>query len=135
MGATLPQSPISTTATQVLPKIEAPTSPTNKVVVSEKTSKDKEDTFGESEGEEEAPSGTLSVSFSQSQNRYVVRVDCNLAGEKLTIRAVKKGSKSLRFTISIDEEGVGGIRTKTKLAGFTLTLYYGSEKLDQVRVK
>ena len=107
----------------------------NRTVVTEKAGKDKEESFGESDGEEEPPSGTLAVSFNSAQNRYVVRIDCNLAGEKLTIRAVKKGSKSLRFSVTIDEDGVGGVRTKTKLAGYTLTLYYGSEKLDQVRVK
>lgn len=107
----------------------------NKVVVSEKATKDKEENFAESDGEEEEPSASLSVSFNASQNRYVIRVDSNLAGERLTIRATKKGAKSLRYSLSIDEDGVGGVRTKTKLAGFTLTLFYGSVKLDQVRVR
>jgi hypothetical protein len=107
----------------------------NKVVVSEKATKDKEESFAESDGEEEEPTASLSVTFNASQNRYVIRVDSNLAGERLTIRATKKGAKSLRYSLSIDEDGVGGVRTKTKLAGFTLTLFYGSIKLDQVRVR
>ena len=102
---------------------------------SEKITQNKDELFAEEDGEEEPPVGTVEVSYSAPTSRYVVRVECNLAGEKLTLRAVKKGAKALRFTISIDEDGVGGIRTKSKLAGYTLTLYYGDTKLDQVKVK
>ncbi len=111
------------------------TSQSNVAKASEKVSVNKEELFAEEDGEEEAPSGDLTVTYSSTLGRFVIRIECNLAGEKLTIRAVKKGSKSLKFSVTIDEDGVGGVRTKTKLAGYTLTLFYGSEKLDQVRVK
>jgi len=132
-AVSIPAAPVANA--QLPARNEGAGSTPSKTVVTEKAGKDKEESFGESDGEEEPPSGTLAVSFNSAQNRYVVRIDCNLAGEKLTIRAVKKGSKSLKFSVTIDEDGVGGVRTKTKLAGYTLTLFYGSEKLDQVRVK
>jgi hypothetical protein len=47
---------------------------------------------------------------------------------------VKKGAKSLKFTLTTDEDGVAGVRTKTKLAGFTFSVYFGSTKLDSVKV-
>lgn len=102
---------------------------------SEKVSTNKEELFAEEDGEEEPPAGELSVTFNSELARYVVKIECNLAGERLTVRGVKKGAKGVRYTISIDEDGIGGVRTKTKLSGYTLTLYYGSTKLDQVRVK
>ena len=101
----------------------------------EKITVNKEELFAEEDGEEEPPSGQLTVSFSASLARYIVKIECNLAGENLIVRGVKKGAKGVRFTIAIDEDGIGGVRTKTKLSGYTLTLYYGSTKLDQVRVK
>ena len=102
---------------------------------SEKVSTTKEELFAEEDGEEEPPAGELSVTFNSELARYVVKIECNLAGERLTVRGVKKGAKGVRYTISIDEDGIGGVRTKTKLSRYTLTLYYGSTKLDQVRVK
>jgi len=133
--ASVAVSAASSPSVQTPAPTKTPETSANQIPVGEKTAKNKEESFAEAEGEEDAPSGTLSVSFNQSQNRYVIRVDCNLAGEKLTIRAVKKGAKSLKFTVQIDEDGVGGVRTKSKISGFTLTLFYGSERLDQIRVK
>jgi len=59
----------------------------------------------------------------------------NLPEESLSIRATKKGARALRFAVNTDEDGNGGLRTKTKLSGYTLTLYFESEKLDSVRVR
>jgi hypothetical protein len=103
-------------------------------VASEKVKQNKEDLFPDADGEEEAPEATLTVTYSKSLARYIVKVDSNLAGESLVLRGVKKGAKSLKFTLTTDEDGVAGVRTKTKLAGFTLSVYFGSTKLDSVKV-
>ena len=94
-----------------------------------------EDQFVDEDGVEEEPSANLTVTFSATVSRYIIKVESNLPDDSLTIRATKKGAKPLRFTISTDEEGVGGLRTKTKLSGYTLTLYYDALKLDSVKVK
>jgi hypothetical protein len=103
-------------------------------VASEKVKQNKEDLFPDADGEEEDPAANLTVTYSKSLARYIVKVDSNLAEESLVIRGVKKGSRSLKFTLTTDEDGVAGVKTKTKLAGFTLTLYFGSNKLDSVKV-
>ena len=103
-------------------------------VASEKVKQNKEDLFPDADGEEEAPEATLIVTYSKTLARYIVKVDSNLAGETLVLRGVKKGAKSLKFTLNTDEDGVAGVRTKTKLAGFTLSVYFGSTKLDSVKV-
>jgi hypothetical protein len=64
-----------------------------------------------------------------------MKVESNLSDETLAIRATKKGARTIKFAINTDEIGNGGIRTTAKLAGYTLVLSFGSEKLDQVRVK
>jgi hypothetical protein len=94
----------------------------------------KEEGFAEVEGAEEPVSASLQVKFSPNVNRFIVRIDSNLIGETLTVRATKKGAKPIRFTIETDEDGVGGIRTKTKLTGYTLTVIFNGEVLSKVRV-
>lgn len=94
-----------------------------------------DENFADDDGIEEEPQANLAVSYSNSLSRYIIKVESNLPEESLTIRATKKGARALRFTINTDEEGNGGLRTKTKLSGYTLTLYFGSEKLDSVRAR
>lgn len=94
-----------------------------------------DDSLAESDGIEEEPQGNLVATFNNSLNRFVIRVESNLPDESLVVRATKKGSKSLRFTLTTDEDGSGGIRTRTRLSGYTLVLYFGSQKLDQVRLR
>jgi len=103
-------------------------------VASEKVKQNKEDLFPDADGEEEDPAANLTITYSKSLARYIVKVDSNLAEESLVLRGVKKGAKSLKFTLTTDEDGVAGVKTKTKLSGFTLTLYFGSTKLDSVKV-
>jgi hypothetical protein len=117
-----------------LPNAPSNTGSSSNQVASEKITKNKEDLFPDADGEEEDPAANLTVTYSKTLARYIVKVDSNLAEESLVIRGVKKGSKSLKFTLNTDEDGVAGVKTKTKLAGFTLTLYFGSTKLDSVKV-
>ena len=100
-----------------------------------KQSESKDDTYSDEDGVEEDPEANLSVTYSNALGRFIIKVDSNLPEDSLTIRATKKGSPTLRFTIKTNDEGEGGIRTKTKLSGYTLVLYYGSVKLDTARVK
>mgnify|MGYP006280820513 CR=1 FL=1 len=95
----------------------------------------KEESFADEDGVEEVPQGSIDVTYSSSLSRFVIKVESNLPDETLIIRATKKGARALRFTVKTDEDGIGGLRTKTKLSGYTLVLTFGNEKLDQVRVK
>ncbi|GDX24988.1 hypothetical protein LBMAG10_16530 [Actinomycetes bacterium] len=116
------------------PSSQNNSAPSSTQVASEKVKQNKEDLFPDADGEEEDPAANLTVTYSKSLARYIVKVDSNLAEESLVIRGVKKGAKSLKFTLNTDEDGVAGVKTKTKLSGFTLTLYFGSTKLDSVKV-
>jgi len=134
-----PTSNVPATTGGVVAQPSSPSSqnnsaPSSPQVASEKVKQNKEDLFPDADGEEEAPEATLTVTYSKSLARYIVKVDSNLAEESLVLRGVKKGAKSLKFTLTTDEDGVAGVKTKTKLSGFTLTLYFGSTKLDSVKV-
>jgi hypothetical protein len=108
----------------------------SKVAESSKSATNQEeDKYVDVEGEEEEPAATLSVTYSKTLARYIMKVESNLPDETLSIRATKKGARTIKFAINTDEIGNGGIRTTAKLAGYTLVLSLGSEKLDQVRVK
>ena len=117
-----------------IPNAPSNSAPSSTQVASEKVKQNKEDLFPDADGEEEDPAANLTVTYSKTLARYIVKVDSNLAGESLIIRGVKKGAKSIKFTLNTDEDGVAGVKTKTKLSGFTLTLYFGSTKLDSVKV-
>jgi len=117
-----------------IPKAPSNSAPSSTQVASEKVKQNKEDLFPNVDGEEEDPVADLTVTYSKSLAQYIVKVDSNLAGESLVLRGVKKGAKSLKFTLTTDEDGVAGIRTKTKLSGFTMTLYLGTTKLDTVKI-
>ena len=134
-----PTSNVPATTGGVVAQPSSPSSqnnsaPSSTQVASEKVKQNKEDLFPDADGEEEAPEATLTVTYSKALARYIVKVDSNLAGESLILRGVKKGAKSIKFTLNTDEDGVAGVRTKTKLAGFTLSVYFGSTKLDSVKV-
>lgn len=125
----LPITPvIQTPILTQLPTVSTP------VPVQTKDPVKKEENFEDSDGEEEPISAALQVNFNANLNRFIIRIDSNLVGEVLTVRATKKGSKPIRFTIQTDEDGIGGIRTRTKLNGFTLTVIYNGEVLSKVRV-
>ena len=113
--------------------VQPPTISTPIPIIAQDPAK-KEEGFAEVEGAEEPVSASLQVKFSPNVSRFIVRIDSNLIGETLTVRATKKGAKPIRFTIETDEDGVGGIRTKTKLTGYTLTVIFNGEVLSKVRV-
>lgn len=100
-----------------------------------KTANKVDEELADNEGVEEDPAANLTVTFNKSLNRFIVKVEGNITEEKLTIRATKKGAKTLRFTLETDENGVGGFRTSSKLSGYTLVLSFDSVKLDTVRVR
>ena len=94
-----------------------------------------EDGLLESDGEQEEYAGELTVTFSKAKKRFIIKVRSNLPDESLVVRAVKTGAKPLRFTIKTNEDGNGGLLTKTLLSGYTLTLYFDSQMLDQTRAR
>jgi hypothetical protein len=91
--------------------------------------------LAESDGEVEEPTGSIAVTFNRASSRYLLRVESNMVGETLSVRATKRGTKALRFTIPINDDGKGGIQTRTRLAGYTLTLFFGKEQLDRITVR
>jgi hypothetical protein len=130
----VPETNSGAAAQPNIPKAPSNSAPSSTQVASEKVKQNKEDLFPNVDGEEEDPVADLTVTYSKSLAQYIVKVDSNLAGESLVLRGVKKGAKSLKFTLTTDEDGVAGIRTKTKLSGFTMTLYLGTTKLDTVKI-
>jgi hypothetical protein len=91
--------------------------------------------LAESDGEVEEPTGSIAVTFNRASSRYLLRVESNMVGETLSVRATKRGTKALRFTIPINDDGKGGIQTRTRLAGYTLTLFFGKEQLERITVR
>lgn len=72
------------------PSSQNNSAPSSTQVASEKVKQNKEDLFPDADGEEEDPAANLTVTYSKSLARYIVKVDSNLAEESLVIRGVKK---------------------------------------------
>jgi hypothetical protein len=85
--------------------------------------------------QEEDPSGDLTVTYTSSSKSYVIKADTNLIEEEIYLRATKKGAKALRFDLKTNGEGQLGFKSKIKLSGFTLALYFGKIKLDSIKIK
>lgn len=84
------------------------------------------------EGQDEDARGTLTVRRTDN-GRYRLSVNTNLDSEDLVIRATKKGAKTIRFQVTLDEDGRAVIITSRNLAGYRLVLLFGEDSLDSVR--
>jgi hypothetical protein len=87
----------------------------------------------DSDGIEEAPAGNLSVR-QLSNGRFRLVVTTNLDSEAITIRATKKGARSVRFQAAVDEEGRVVINTTRNLEGYRLSLIFEETTLATTKV-
>jgi len=60
-------------------------------------------------------------------------ITTNLDSEDLVVRATKKGAKTIRFQVTLNEDGRAVIITSRNLAGYRLALIFGEDSLDLVR--
>jgi peptidylprolyl isomerase len=88
----------------------------------------------EYDGVEEASFATLEVVM-RPDGKYRITVTSNIASDNLVITATKKRSKSILYRINTNNLGRASTITSRKLSGFTLTLRYNSEYMDQTQVK
>ena len=84
------------------------------------------------EGQDEDPRGSLTVRRTDN-GRYRMVITTNLESEDLVIRATKKGAKTIRFQVTLNEDGRAVILTTRNLAGYRLALIFGEDSLDSVR--
>lgn len=84
------------------------------------------------DGSDEDAQGTLTVRRTDN-GRYRLSVTTNLDSEDLVIRATKKGAKTIRFQVTLNEDGKAVIITSRNLAGYRLVLLFGEDSLDSVR--
>ena len=88
----------------------------------------------DSDGIEADPEAHLTTKRDAS-GRTTFTITSNLADEIVIITASKKGSKSIKYSITTDESGQAKLRTTRNLSGFTLTLKFDNEVLDIVKIK
>ena len=84
------------------------------------------------DGQEMDLSATLNVT--KQGNKYLIKVDSNIAGGSFSLVATKKGSKSISFKVGTDDAGSYALRTTRNLKGFLLVLKYNGELLDKTQV-
>lgn len=86
----------------------------------------------EDDGEEMELAASLTVT--KQSNKYLIKVDSNIAGGTFSLVATKKGSKSISFKVATDDAGSYALRTTRNLKGFLLVLKYNGELLDKLQV-
>jgi len=84
------------------------------------------------EGQDEDPRGSLTVRRTDN-GRYRIALTTNLESEDVVIRATKKGAKTIRFQVTLNEDGRAVILTSRNLVGYRLALIFGEDSLDSVR--
>jgi hypothetical protein len=92
-----------------------------------------ESDIGEDDGVEEEPYAEIVAS--KTGSRYLISITSNLDQESVQIRAVKKGSASIRFDKQTNSDGNLKFTTTRKLSGYTLTVYFDGDKLNSFKVK
>jgi hypothetical protein len=95
---------------------------------------EKVETVIDSDGEEVAPEANLKVK-KDNVGRITFTITSNLPQEAVIVTASKKGSKSIRYSVTTNDSGRASIRTTRNLSGYTLTLRFDSEVLDQLKFK
>jgi hypothetical protein len=95
---------------------------------------EKVETVIDSDGEEVAPEANLKVK-KDNAGRITFTITSNLPEEAVIVTASKKGSKSIRYSVTTNDSGRASLRTTRNLNGYTLTLRFDSEVLDQLKFK
>jgi hypothetical protein len=95
---------------------------------------EKIETVIDSDGEEVVPEANLKVK-KDNAGRITFTITSNLSAEAVIITASKKGSKSIRYSVTTNDSGRASLRTTRNLSGYTLTLRFDSEVLDQLKFK
>ena len=95
---------------------------------------EKVETVIDSDGEEVAPEANLKVK-KDNAGRITFTITSNLPEEVVIVTASKKGSKSIRYSVTTNDSGRASLRTTRNLNGYTLTLRFDSEVLDQLKFK
>ena len=88
----------------------------------------------DSDGEEVVPEANLKIK-KDNAGRITFMVTSNLPEETVIITASKKGSKSIRYSVTTNDSGRASLRTTRNLSGFTLTLRFDNEILDLLKIK
>jgi hypothetical protein len=86
----------------------------------------------EDEGQEMELAASLTVT--KQSNKYLIKVDSNIADGTFSLVATKKGAKSISFKVGTDDAGSYALRTTRNLKGFLLVLKYNGELLDKIQV-
>ena len=63
-----------------------------------------------------------------------IRINTNLNGEKLIIRATKKGARTLTFRITVSEDGIADLKIKKSLRNYSIRVLFEGEVIHSGRV-
>ena len=90
-------------------------------------------TVVENDGAEEAPSASIAV-VKRAGGKYLLEINSNISGERISIRATKKGQRTISYNASTDDSGDISILTSRNLLGYTLTLRHEGVVMDRILV-
>lgn len=85
------------------------------------------------DGVEEDPVGDV-ITKRLDDGRYRLAVRTNLESEQVIIRATKRGMKTVRFQVTLNENGRAVVITSRDLSGFRVSLLFGDLVLDAKRL-
>ncbi len=86
----------------------------------------------EDDGEEE---DFAELSISKRNGKFVMTVSSSFIDTDMVLRATKKGSKAISWSITTKATGNYRILTGRALKGFTVSLWVDGEKFDSFRVR
>lgn len=122
----------TTSAAVVQPQSPSTSASTSATSKSPKASSSADTTVVEDDGEEEDPAGSIRVRKTGAQYSLIIRT--NISSDEIRVTAIKKGAKTIRWTVSTNDSGNVTIKSSRQLSGYRVTLNYQEFELDSVRV-
>jgi hypothetical protein len=69
-----------------------------------------------------------------TENGTTIRINTNLNGENLIVRASKKGARTLTFRVTVSEDGIADLKTKKSLRNYGIRILFEGEVIRSGRV-
>jgi len=76
-----------------------------------------------------------SIAVGKNSNKYIIRIVSNLESDSINVKAYKKGSKTITFSLRTNSDGDVTLRTTRNLSGYTVSVYFDGERLDSAKAK
>ena len=71
----------------------------------------------------------------RKDGRYIIMLESDLTDEELIVKASKKGHKTIKYTVTTNQDGIKRFTTTRNIQNYKLKVYFQGELVDRIYVK